>query len=282
MSRHRASAPVLVLAFAAALVVCATGASARQEPGFRVPPAGNLVVPEFADRDVAGLIAELDTALGPRQPALSSDDAGYTLWTFVRRLQAGRLTPSQEASVVEHLLALGHANTEIRSQLEQARLMVETLTVGKTAPEAAGYDLQGREFKLSDYRGKVVVLAFSADWCGICRSQYPYYRFMQDLYANWPFAILGVEASTREAAGRLKAQHGLAYRSWLDDPAGENGRGGPIASAWNVRGWPTTYVLDAHGVVRFVNLRDEDLLKGVRQLLTEHTETASDAAARSR
>ena len=280
MSRHRALTPVLALAVI--LAVCPTGISAQQGAGFRVPPAGNLVVPEFADRDVAGLIAELDTALGPRQPSLSSDDAGYTLWTFVRRLQAGRLTPSQEASVVEHLLALGHTNTEIRSQLEQARLMVETLTVGKTAPDAAGYDLQGREFKLSDYRGKVVVLAFSADWCGICRSQYPYYRFMQDLYTNWPFAILGVEASTREAAGRLKAQHGLAYRSWLDDPAGENGRGGPIASAWNVRGWPTTYVLDAHGVVRFVNLRDEDLLKGVRQLLTEHVDAASDAAARSR
>jgi hypothetical protein len=35
-------------------------------------------------------------------------------------------------------------------------------------------------------------------------------------------------------------------------------------------------------VVRFVNLRDEDLLKGVRQLLTEHVDAASDAAARSR
>ena len=104
---------------------------------------------------------------------------------------------------------------------------------------------------------------------------------MQDLYANWPFAILGVEASTREAAGSLKAQHRLTYRSWLDDAGGELGRG-PIASAWNVRGWPTTYVLDARGVVRFVNLRDEDLLKGVRQLLAEHVHAASDAAARSR
>jgi hypothetical protein len=104
---------------------------------------------------------------------------------------------------------------------------------------------------------------------------------MQDLYANWPFAILGVEASTREAAGSLKAQHGLTYRSWLDEPGVEHGRG-PIASAWDVRGWPTTYVLDARGVVRFVNLRDEDLLKGVRQLLAEHVDAASDAAARSR
>jgi len=278
MKPHRARAPLLILAVC--LGVCPPLA-ASQEFGFRLPPSVGLAVPEFTDRDIAALVATLDAALAPRQPALTHDDVAYTLWAFVRRLQAGRLTPSQEASVLDHLLALGRTNGGYRDPIEQALDMVKTLTVGKTAPDAIGPDLAGDAFRLSDYRGKIVVLAFSADWCGICRSQYPYYRLMQDLYANWPFAILGVEASTREAAGSLKAQHGLTYRSWLDDPGGEHGRG-PIASAWNVRGWPTTYVLDARGVVRFVNLRDEDLLKGVRQLLAEHVDAASDAAARSR
>jgi hypothetical protein len=38
-----------------------------------------------------------------------------------------------------------------------------------------------------------------------------------------------------------------------------------------VTGWPTVYVIDPAGVIRFVDLRQEDLLKGVRQLLTEPT-----------
>ena len=278
MKPRRALAPLLILAVC--LGVCPHLAAA-QEPAFRLPEPGGLVIAEFTDREIADLIGALDAALAPRQPALSHDDVAYTLWAFVRRLQGGRLTPSQEASVLDHLLAFGRANGDYRHPVEQARDMVKTLTVGKTAPDAIGPDLAGDAFRLSDYRGKVVVVAFSADWCGICRTQYPYYRLMQDLYANWPFAILGVEASTREAAGSLKAQHRLTYRSWLDDAGGELGRG-PIASAWNVRGWPTTYVLDARGVVRFVNLRDEDLLKGVRQLLAEHVHAASDAAARSR
>ena len=46
---------------------------------------------------------------------------------------------------------------------------------------------------------------------------------------------------------------------------GEAGR--PIASAWNVVGWPASYVIDGDGVIRFVDLRDEDLLKAVRQLV---------------
>ncbi|OHE82333.1 MAG: hypothetical protein A2107_12325 [Verrucomicrobia bacterium GWF2_62_7] len=92
---------------------------------------------------------------------------------------------------------------------------------------------------------------------------------MQELYANWPFAILGVDSGARESLKRNKTEHGLTYRSWWDPPGDGEDRG-TIASTWNVLGWPTTYVLDAAGVIRFVDLRDEDLLKGVRQLLNEH------------
>ena len=273
--------PALFLAVVVSLAVCPGAAEARQDRAFGAPVAKKLVLPEFTDPDVARLLATLDSAIVGRQPAPSSDEARYSLWEFVRRLQAGRLTPSQEASVLDHLLALGRANADYRHPTEEAGFMVRALTVGKTAPETTGQDLHGSSFRLSDYRGKVVVLAFSADWCAICRSQYPYYRLMQELYANWPFAIVGVETGARETASRLKAQHGLTYRSWWDGPKAESSRG-PIASAWNVLGWPTTYVLDANGVVRFVDLRDEDLLKAVRQLLNEHVDHAAETAARER
>ena len=47
------------------------------------------------------------------------------------------------------------------------------LAVGQPAPEIVGTDLDGRMFKLSDYRGKVVVLTFSGSWCGPCVRMYP-------------------------------------------------------------------------------------------------------------
>ena len=273
--------PALALALVASLGVWPGPAVAQQTHQAGPAAPKNLVVPEFADRDVNGLIAALDAALVGRQPEPSPDEAAHALWAFVTRLQTARLTPSQEASVLEHLLSLGRANADYRHPIEQANSMVRALTVGKTAPDAAGQDLQGNAFRLSEYRGKVVVLTFSADWCAICRTQYPYYRFMQELYSNWPFAILGVEAGTREAVSRLKTQHGLTYRSWWDG-TGTDGARGPIASAWNVRGWPTTYVLDADGVVRFVDLRDEDLLKGVRQLLAEQADQSAEVGPRHR
>jgi peroxiredoxin len=271
----------LLIVVAAWLGGAPASAEAQQDAAFGLSSARELVLPEFADREVAALLTALDAAIAGPQPGPSIDAARHTLWSFAKRLQAVRLSPSQESSVLDHLDHLGHALPAFRDPIMRASFMVRALTVGKPAPEMMGQDLAGSSFRLSDYRGKVVVVTFSADWCAICRSQHPYFRLMQELYANWPFAILGVETGAAETVQRLKAEHGLAFRSVWDGPGGGAGRG-PIATAWNVQGWPTTYVLDADGVIRFVDLRDEDLLKGVRQLLAEHMNRADAAARRQR
>ncbi len=269
----------LSFVFAVTVVALGSGPSgARQHSGFDAPAARDLEVSGFSDRELAGLIDSLDAMLIHQLPAPSVDEARQTLWSFARRLQAGRLTPSQETSVLSHLRDIGRLNAGYQDPVERSSFMVRALGVGKTAPETSGTDLDGRAFKLSDFRGKVVVLTFSADWCGICRSQYPYYRLMQELYSNWPFAIVGVETGVAESVRRLKATNGLSYRSWWDPPDERSGRGS-IASDWNVLGWPTTYVLDGEGVIRFVDLRDEDLLKGVRQLLRERVDRPAVAAS---
>jgi hypothetical protein len=66
-----------------------------------------------------------------------------------------------------------------------------------------------------------------------------------------------------------KQAQGLTYRSWWDAADG-GASDGPIASAWHVLGRPAIYMIDGAGVIQFVDLRYEDLLKGVRQMLTDH------------
>jgi peroxiredoxin len=184
-------------------------------------------------------------------------------------LQTGTLDPQQEAQIIRHFADLKGKHPAEAALFTTVQELVLTRTIGKLAPDIVGEDYDGVEFRLSDYRGKVVVLVFSGEWCGPCRGEYPYQKFLMDLYKEKPFTVLSVNSdSTLDVARKAKADHDLTYRSWWDGYL-EKSQQGPIATAWGVVGWPTIYVLDARGVIRFVNLRQEDLLRGVRQLMED-------------
>lgn len=202
--------------------------------GFAERPPNDLAVPSLADRDVTRLVSTLDSMLAVPKPAADwKTDATFTLWQFAGQLQASRLTVTQEAQVLEHLDGVRRTHPDSAPAIDKTRYMLTHLTVGKTAPEISGEDLDGAPFKLSDYRGKIVLLAFTGEWCGICRSQYPYERLLLELYKNWPFAIVSVDSgNSRDDTKRMHADQGLAFRSWWDGGPDKK-TNGPIASAWN-------------------------------------------------
>ena len=89
-----------------------------------------------------------------------------------------------------------------RGQLEE----LHTLSVGKVAPEIAGEDTDGQPLKLSDYRGKVVALAFWGNWCSLCRSTFPYERSLVMRMKGRPFVLLGVNSDHGTAIARALAE----------------------------------------------------------------------------
>jgi peroxiredoxin len=253
-----------------ALAVLALGISpsAQSYQAFATRSSTDVAVRDFTDQDLTGLIGTLNDLL-KAAPSGSAwrEKAGDALWQFARRLQKGRLSPAQEARVLAHLDGIGRSRPGATAAVAGPRRMISTLTVGKSAPDIKGLDLSGKPFRLSDYRNKVVLLVFSAEWCGICRAQEPYERFLLDKYGRWPFALLGVETgSNRENARQAQTTNPVTHRSWWDEPKpGE--AGGPIANAWNVVGWPASYLIDGDGIIQYVDLREEDLLIAVRQLV---------------
>jgi peroxiredoxin len=212
----------------------------------------------------------MDAALAREtNPARWASSARVSIWDFARQLQARPLTDVQEKRVLASLADLQRAHPDAATSVAGARRMVLTLGVGKKAPEIVGADLEGVTFRLSDYRGRVVALVFSGDWCGICRSDYPSTRDLLGRFRDAPVTVLGVDSSrSLAAAKRTKAAERLDYRSWWDGGAGQHTEG-PIASAWNVVGWPTVYVIDAAGVIRFVDVRRDHLIDAVSQLLAD-------------
>lgn len=262
------------------LLLAARAAHGQNIPAFRPPPSYPIVVPLFADTEVAHLLDVLDARVAEYAAPAAIKDLERVVVDFTRRIQAGRLTPPQETRIASHLSRLGRTMPASAGVFRTAQRVIREFTIGKTAPNIIGKDLEGRPLRLSDHRGKVVVVAFSGEWCGICRTEYPYERLLLELYRNWPFAMLGVDSGD-DASEALKsrAAQGLTFPAWWDGPGGGSAPG-PIAEAWLVSGWPTTYVLDGEGVIRFIDVRKENLLKAVKQLLDEQLDTAP--ATRSR
>ena len=81
--------------------------------------------------------------------------------------------------------------------------------------------------------------------------------------------ILGVNSdSDREMLKQTLKDESITWRSWFDGGSAP----GPIATAWNVTGWPTLYILDSQGVIRFKELQGQALEEAVDQLLAEMQE----------
>ncbi len=67
---------------------------------------------------------------------------------------------------------------------EPQLFVLRDLAVGKPAPEIERQDVDGKPFRLSDYRGNVVVLTFSGNWCGPCQAMYPHERRARRAHAR--------------------------------------------------------------------------------------------------
>jgi thiol-disulfide isomerase/thioredoxin len=152
-------------------------------------------------------------------------------------------------------------------EAEQELFELHYLRVGKAAPEMEGEAVAGGKIRLSDHRGKVVLVNFWASWCGPCMAMVPHEREMAAKFKDKPFVIVGVNGD--DDRGKAKEVMAKEKMTWPSFWNGDKGPDGPLSRAWNVRGWPTIYVLDAKGVIRAKNLRGEELEKAVEELLKE-------------
>ncbi|MFJ9819152.1 TlpA family protein disulfide reductase [Streptomyces sp. NPDC101151] len=142
------------------------------------------------------------------------------------------------------LLASCHAGTATSGPAEEETGPVPA-GQRKAAPDLAGDSLDGKPVRLSDYRGKVVVLNAWASWCGPCRAEAPELNAAYQHLAAKGVRFLGLNTDKDAAGGRsFQRDHRLAYPS-LSDPSGRQMLKFPKGSV--PLGVPFTVVVDTRG-----------------------------------
>jgi len=150
--------------------------------------------------------------------------------------------------------------------------LVADLAIGRPMPELTSEDLEGKTVKLSDLKGKVVVIDIWATWCGPCRAMIPHEREMVERFKDKPFALVSVSADEeKKTLTDFLAREKMPWTHWWSGPEGK------LMDTLNIQHFPTIFVLDAEGVIRHKEVRNEGLEKAVEGLLKELEEKKTAA-----
>jgi thiol-disulfide isomerase/thioredoxin len=209
-------------------------------------PLMKSVLPALEQTLIVPLDESLVTVVDEHPDPATRAQALLTLAKYYGNNQNKRLREAALQHLVRTYGNLKHKGTAYRDLAEATNYFFDNIAVGCDAPATVGEDEDGTLLRLSDYRGKVVMLRFWGNWCPVCRAMYPYERELVDRYRGEPFVLLGVNSDPKEVMQQAQAASNLVWRSIWDGGDSK----GPIAGIYKVTTWPSVIVIDARGKIR--------------------------------
>lgn len=139
---------------------------------------------------------------------------------------------------------------------------------GQTAPDFALKSASGKNLRLSEFRGDVVMINFWATWCGPCRQEMPLLDELYSRYQRVGFSLLGVNIDDdSRRAMQMVEDLGVNFPVLFDERK-------EVSKLYEVEAMPVTVLLDREGTVRHIHYGykpgyEEQYLTEIRSLLRE-------------
>lgn len=135
--------------------------------------------------------------------------------------------------------------------------------LGQAAYNFSLQDLEGKTYKLSDFRGKYVLLEFSASWCGWCKLEIPYLQRVYQNTKNKNFVMFTINLDEERTKWEDDVKkHDLPW-TVLSDLQGFKS---PVAKNYNVSGIPMIYLINPEGLIEEKGLRREHMIDYINNL----------------
>lgn len=167
--------------------------------------------------------------------------------------------------VIAFIIFAGLIGYTIYTAAFSEKTAVVGLEKGNLSPDFELVTLDNEKVKLSDYRGKKVMLNFWASWCGPCRAEMPDMQKLHEVGQD-DLVILAVNATqtekSEESAQEFVKELGLTFTTVLD-------KEGEVSKTYQVIGLPTTYFIDSEGKIndKFTGtLSYQQMLNGISKL----------------
>jgi thiol-disulfide isomerase/thioredoxin len=131
---------------------------------------------------------------------------------------------------------------------------LKTKMLYQKAPAFTLKDINGKEVKLSDFAGRIVILDLWANWCVPCVASFPAMQLMVEKHPEVSFLFIAVEEKEKDRLPRVKAfieKRNYPFTILLDEPIQPGSSEYKILSAYKPNGIPAKYIIDQNGILQF-------------------------------